>query len=449
VKWLIFALGLAGIFPLGTWLRQNPRILPKVMVVIGALPFVWGVLPKWKIALFGVPDWPGFAQGFDVSALDLILVAVFFSVPPKRRTRPSFGLTFAFYICAVLLSALQAPVPTATLYYVWQLVRMFMTFVVVSRACMDNALTNALLKGLALGVCFQAGVVGWQRFVIHYVQAPGTFTHQNMLGMAMHLVIFPFFSLALAGAKEWQPIVTPILGFAIIIFTTSRASIGFALLGFSFLSAVSLFRTWTARKARILMAAVAVLVLLTPIAYRQFTYRLHEVSLVEEGEGGRTELNTAAEMVLADYPMGIGANNFVVFSNMHGFYQRANVTDKNRTTFPHNIYWTTAAETGYVGLIALMVFLLRPLWIALLFGWRYRNDRRGDLLLGLATSLAIFYVHSYFEWSFLIDQVQYIFAINLGLIAALTRQLVNPSVLRPTIVNTMNPKTHDRPLVEA
>jgi len=186
VKWFIFALGFAGVFPLGVWLRQNPRILPKVITIIGALPFVWGVLPKWKIALFGVPDWPGFAQGFDVSALDLILVAVFFSVPPKGRNPLPFKHTFAFYIGAVLLSAMQAPVPTATLYYVWQLVRMFMTVVVVSRACLDNVLTNALLKGLALGVCFQAGVVGWQRFVIHYVQAPGTFTHQNMLGMAMN-----------------------------------------------------------------------------------------------------------------------------------------------------------------------------------------------------------------------------------------------------------------------
>ena len=145
MKWLILALCLASIFPIAGWLRQNPRTLPKVWMTIGALPFVWGAFPKREISIFGVPEWSGFTQGFDISALDLILVAAFFNLPRARHAALPFKLSFTFYTSAVLLSALQARNPTATLFYVWQLLRIFMTFAIVARACVDARLMSALL----------------------------------------------------------------------------------------------------------------------------------------------------------------------------------------------------------------------------------------------------------------------------------------------------------------
>jgi O-antigen ligase len=121
--------------------------------------------------------------------------------------------------------------------------------------------------------------------------------------------------------------------------------------------------------------------------------------------------------------MGIGANNFFVAAATRGYFERANVTVLSRNLIPHNAYWTAAAETGYMGLLALMTLLIRPLQLAFFCGWRNRNDRGGDLLLGLATSFLIVCIHSYFEWNFFLDQIQYVFAIDLGLIAGLTGQL--------------------------
>lgn len=403
------------------WLRTNKRYLPYVWMAAGATPFIWGVLPKREIAIMGVPDWPGFTQGFDVSLLDLLMVVLYLSAPRAKHTPLPFKISFFLYIGAVCMSGFQAGNPTATWYYVWQLMRMFMTYAVVARACADPRLTAALMKGLALGLCFEAGVVGWQRFVIHYIQSPGTFAQQNMLGLATHFAIFPFFALLLAGEKGWRPIVIPLLGIMIDIFTASRASLGFAGVGFTLLFLLSAVRKWTSKKARILLASALVLVLLSPVAIRQFDLRMDVFGTGEND--GRTALNNAAEAVLSDHPMGIGANNLVVFANVQGYYDRAGVGNKNDITFPHNIYWVTAAETGYIGIVALMIFLGRPLFFALACGWRNRQDRRGDALLGLATSLLIVYVHSYFEWIFLTDQIQYLFAINIGLIAGLAAQM--------------------------
>ena len=440
MKWAIFAIGLVGIFPMVGWLRTKKHYLPYVWMAVGAIPFIWGVLPKWEIAIMGVPDWPGFTQGFDVSLLDLLIVTLYLSAPRAKPTPLPFKISFFLYIGAVFLSGFQAANPTATWYYVWQLLRMFMTYTVVAKACADPRLTTALIKGLAFGLCFEAGIVAWQRFVIHYIQAPGTFAQQNTLGMAVHFVIFPFFALLLSGEREWRPVAIPILGTMIDIFTASRASLGFAGIGFTTLFLLSAIRKWTPRKARILLGSAVVLILLSPVAIRQFDLRMDVFGVGEDG--GRAALNNAAQAVLSDRPMGIGANNLVVFANVQGYYERADVGNKNGITFPHNIYWVTSAETGYFGIIALLVFLGRPLLLALSCGWRNRQDRRGDVLLGLGTSLLIVYVHSYFEWIFLTDQILFLFAIDVGIIAGLATQLGhfgatangqknNPSLRRP------------------
>ena len=425
MKWFFFALAVACVFPAAAWLRQNPRRLPMVITAIGALPFVWGIFPKREIAIFGAPGWPGYVQGFDVSALDLLILVVFLSHPRRRHAPLPFKFSFAIYIFAVLLSALQASVPVATFYYVWQLLRIFFMYAVLARACSERNAAEALLKGLAIGVCFVATVVFWQRFVIHYVQAPGTFTTQNMLGVALHFATFPFFSVVLSGKLDWLPTLVPVLGAMTDVFTASRASVGFAGIGYCFLFILSIVRRWTPRKTRVLLAAVLLLAVLSPLAYRQFSLRMSVYGI--EGYYGRSALIDSAAMILSENAFGIGANNYVVAANVRDYYARAGVGQMERNTFPHNIYWTTAAETGYFGFASFVVFLLRPLVMAFIRGWRYRKDQRGDLLLGLGTSLLIVYAHSYFEWIFLTDQLQYLFAIDLALIAGLTHQLASRS----------------------
>jgi hypothetical protein len=82
-----------------------------------------------------------------------------------------------------------------------------------------------------------------------------------------------------------------------------------------------------------------------------------------------------------------------------------------------------AAETGYVGLITFVLFLLRPMMVAFLCGLRHRGDPRGDLLLGLGVALLVVYVHSFFEWIFVTFHAQYMLAMEFGLVAGLAQQL--------------------------
>ena len=102
----------------------------------------------------------------------------------------------------------------------------------------------------------------------------------------------------------------------------------------------------------------------------------------------------------------------------------------------HNVYWLTAAETGYLGLISLVILLLRPMIVGLRCGWRNRGDERGDLLLGLGISLLTVYIHSFYEWIFITFQVEYIFAATIGLIAGLAQQLGYWSTAAQTVQRT-------------
>ena len=418
MKWAIFAFGLLAVIPLTAWLRQNPRNLTKAFIAIGALPYVMGAFPKYKIAIHGVPEWPGFTQGFDVSILDLVVLATYLSLPPARTSLP-FKFSFAFYTAVIFFSAFLAPVPVSTMYYAWQLCRIYLVYAVVARVCEDPERTVCILKCLALGLCFQGAIVFWQRFVLHFLHVTGSYPHQNTLGLVTHFAVFPFFALLLAGRREWQVAAIPAIGFIIDIITASRASLGLAAGGLSVMYLLSTFRQWTARKAMLLGAGLLVVALLTPLAYRQFELRINAMG---DPSYGRSELNDAAALVVSENPFGIGANNFVVVANLRHYYDRAFVGDLNRV-FPHNVYMTTVAEVGYIGLAAFLIFLFRPMVAAFTCNWRNRTDPRGDLLLGLGMSLFIVYIHSFFEWTFFHDLVQYLFAINVGIIAGVTQQL--------------------------
>jgi O-antigen ligase len=420
VKWVMFAVALAGILPLTQWMRRNPQQRPKIWVLMGCLPFLVTALPRLEIALIGWPDWPGIAKGIEFSALDVLALAIYFSLPPARHPLP-FRISMGFYLATVLLSAVQAAVPFATLFYAWQLARIFLVYAVVTKACGDERVVPSLLKGMAIGLCFEACVVIWERVGLGMIQATGTFGHQNLLGMVSHFVIFPFFALLLAGERGWWPAVTPLAGIIIAAFTASRATVGLVALGLAIVFVLSAARRWTAQKARVALISAIAIALLTPLALVSLETRFAAEPASDYDE--RAVLLSAAGKMLADNPMGVGANNFAVINNTRGYAEQAQMSWMTRAALVHNIYWLTLSETGYFGLVALLLLLVNPLIVALRCGWGNRGDKGGDLMIGFAATLLIIYVHSYFEWVLFTTQVQYMFAMTIGMIAGLAQEM--------------------------
>jgi O-antigen ligase len=425
VKWVLLTVALACVPLLADWIRRNPAVAPKVWMVIGFLIVQHSPLKLFMAVVAWAGMWPGYVLGLEVSLVDIVLLAVYLTLPRQRHWTPFIGL-FGFYLAAVLLSAFQANVPLAATFYAWQLLRIFFVSVVISRACAaDDRVPMALLKGMAMGLFVAAIEAAWQRFGLGIVQSTGSFAHQNSLGLVSHFIVFPFFALLLADARAKLPWFVSLAGAIVAVLTASRATVAVSGLGFVTLFMLSAVRKWTPQKTRVALIGTVALLAIVPLFLSSFESRfganVDEAFFATDGE--REILANVASMMLNDHLLGVGPNHYVNVANLEGYNARAGLAWTSNRAHVHNVYWLVAAETGYLGLVAFVLMLLRPLMVAFSCGWRHRHDVRGDLLLGLGVSLLMVYLHSFYEWIFITFQAQYIFAAVTGLIAGLAQQL--------------------------
>lgn len=423
MKWLVLVIALGAVLPVGLWLRGHPELRARCFLLVGLAPFFLSAIPGMDMAIVAWPDWLGFVHGYELTVLDLIVATLFVSLPRTPGSLP-FKIVFLLYFLAVVLSMLQAHVPLAASFYAWQIARIFLVYATIQRACADERVPSYLLQGMAVGLCFQAGVAIWQRFGSGLVQSPGTFVHQNALGFASHFVIMPFFALLLAGARGWLAPATLLAGIVIAILTASRGAMGLSALGLCLVFVISVARGWTRRKGAVALAGMALAVAAAPLAIASFEKRFAAVPLSTNYDE-RAAFEKAAAMIVAKHPLGVGANHYVYVAKNRGYSERAGVIpiEASRNAHVHNAYWLAATETGYFGLVALVLVLLSPLITAFGSGWRARGDMRGDLLLGFGVALVVVCLHSLVEWILFTAQVQYFLAIAMGIVAGLAQQL--------------------------
>ena len=414
--------------PLSMRLRRNPSDLLRIFALAAFLPFVLSTLhlfwafDNWK--------WVGYVKGGEVSLLDFIAVSIYLTLPRPEGRLP-FRWSMALYFAVTALSAIQAMVPVAALFYPLQLGRAFLVYVTVYRGvCADPRVPDSVLKGLAAGMFVEAAVAGWQRAGLGVLQTPGTFSSQNLLGLISQFVIFPFFAAMLGGRSGRLAPAVVAAGLVIAVLTASRGTIVLDCLGLATVFVLSALRQWTPRKTKVLWAGVAAMAVFAPLAASSLQQRFHSglnggpnMGLSEEDKTRLVFKKVAAQM-LSDHPMGVGANHFTVVANTEGYFSAAGeYWGASRASNVHNVYWLVAAETGYIGVVAFVAFLVHPLIAAFRCSFRHRRDPRGDLLLGLGVALLVVYIHSFEEWIFVVFESQYLLAIVIGLVAGLTQEL--------------------------
>jgi hypothetical protein len=424
VKWAALAFLLGAAIALAGWLRSNPRELPNMGVVMGFLPFIIGPL-HFYMAIVSWSEWPGYVKGIEFSVLDACALSLFIALPRRHHKTP-FRIPMAIYFIASLFSVLQSAAPMASLFYCWQLLRVYCTFYVVARACLIQYFTLNVLKGLAAGLILEAFVAAFERFILGDVQASGTEAHQNTLGLISHLIVFPMFALLLAKKTGWLPMVTVLAAVVVEIATTSRATLGLAVLGYLVLFLASALREWTRRKTMIICVASVLAVAMSPLVILSFNSRFAAETGLNPDYDERAAFEKAASMMLEDHPLGVGVNEYVVAVNTYGYNNRAGVVPvaSSLGANVHNVYKLVAAESGYFGLSAFLILLSYSFYVAISCGWRCAaRDQRGDLLLGIATGFIVFCLHCRYEWVFVTFQLQYVYAIDLGLVAGISQQL--------------------------
>jgi O-antigen ligase len=128
----------------------------------------------------------------------------------------------------------------------------------------------------------------------------------------------------------------------------------------------------------------------------------------------------AASMVISDYPLGVGANRYVVVANLGGYSARANLpwNQANRAAPVHNTYYLVTAEMGWLGLIAFMALLAAAIVTSIRVLRRSTPRFESEYVAGIATSFVMVAAHAYVEWVTMNSVIHVLFAINLGVVVA-------------------------------
>lgn len=425
MKYIALSIGILGILPLALFLRSNPWARNHFWVLLGVIPFITKVVPLFDVTLITWHEfWVGHVPGLQVSAIDLIAVAIYFTVSHRKNTI-RYHFPFLLYLVALSLSVFQADMPLGAIFSVWQFLRIYFLTAVIAKACTDETVPLQLLKGLAIGVAIQFVVVLYQKFGLKMIQPTGTFVHQNTLGLILHLAVFPYFALLLAGQRQLLNILTPMFGLVLTTLIASRAAFGVSGLGFAVTYLLSSLRQWTKGKALTGAAGLLTVVLCLPVAYMSFATRFEAAPLIEDVYDERAAFNRAALAMLDAHAFGVGANHYSYVGKNYGYSVRAGVVplEGSLNNIVHNAYYLNAAEAGYLGFFAFTLLILFPIWIALRYSWLARRDLRGDLLLGLGSAMAMVATHSLLEYIVVIKEVQYVLAITVGMTFGLAHQV--------------------------
>jgi O-antigen ligase len=404
---------LVGLCPLFVSYARQPRYQPAIMFALGALPFLLAPLHLY-VAPVSFPYWPGHTKGIEVSIVDALAIAVLVATPRRKKRVPGIWL-FIAYITIVAVSASWAIDKLAAIGFAAQLVRMLILLLAARRLSSNPNAFKAMVAGGVAALCIQLAYALQEHFS-GVLQATGTMGAQNLLGLVTNLIGIPALSLALARTRGWYAKLGPVMALAIDVLTASRATLAFGAAGMGALLVLSSIWRWTPQKRQIFALATLAAVVVTPVAIATIGKRAQSNN-VESSNAERAAFKQAAWMMIKDYPAGVGANCYVVISNIGDYATRAgvNATSGSRSTNVHDSYLLVTAETGIVSTILLVLFIASGIVKILRTAFRNRKDKRGEYLLGIGMSLLMVGLHLKYEWAFVMYPVQHLIFVFLGL----------------------------------
>ncbi len=307
MKYVVMGVAFAGVWPLYLIIQSSRFWSRNIWVVVGLLPFVATALSFSHASIISV-EWRGYASGVEIHWLDLVALALFFTL--KHRNPYFLHTPFILFTTAVGASVFQAEFQLPAFFSFWQILKAYFVAYVIARATVEEGVAVNILKGMAIGVIMQAVVVVSQKLGGGYVQPPGTFSHQNELGLSLHFVLYPIMTLWLLSAPGGIWLVASLAGPAVVALIASRASLGLSAIGLALTFVVQSWWNWNLRKTLAIASSGFLLAIFVPIAYKSFQARVSDNPILEDVYDERAAFARAASAILADHPFGIGANQY-------------------------------------------------------------------------------------------------------------------------------------------
>lgn len=419
MKWIVLG-GLLALVPVLTiLLRSKPNLLVHACFFMGLMVFFFD--PYLNIGPV-TWDWTGVIKGIEITIVDIIALSILFATRPVR-TPLSLKVGLGIYVLALIVSSLAADKFTAAVFYIWQFCRAIVVFLAVARAtAAQSGAPFALVAGIGSATVIEA-IVAAKQYLGGSLAAGGTLGHRNILGLTSHFAVMPAFALLLAGRRNLPAIAVVVAGAVIALTGGGRATIGLFGIGVMITAILSIRHKVTGRKSVMTGVAVVLLVLSAPAMMWAVGRRSLEARISSDDE--RAAMTSAARMMIADHPLGVGPNQYVMVANLGGYSERAGVAWNyaNRSAPVHNSYLLVWAEMGIIGLIGLLTMLVSIIIYGLRAMRRLAWDERSELMIGLLATVIVSGAHLAFEWLFMTNYVHYLMAMCVGALVGITATL--------------------------
>lgn len=407
---LLALLFVLAAFPAFLALLSSPSGKKWAFIALGALPLVYASL-NLDGSILSWPFWQGYSKGLIITIIDPLALAICLRCG-RGHASPPLVWAFVIYLICLLPGLLFVGNFTPGSFFFFQALRITLFFYAIYLAALSGQLLR-IAEGLAIAVIASGLFSGYQALT-GAGQAPGLLGHQNSTGLATNLCIPVLLSLGMRTKRRlfFAAVMAGAIG---AVAGGSRATIVF----FAFAVSLTIFatvlmkpssRTWmTAGLCALGLLAAA------PFAIQKLNERGDF-----EVDAERLAFEKTAELIIEDYPWGVGLNQYIGVANAGGYFDQAGVRwgREARSTSVHNVYLLIRAEAGLLGLIGLLTWLCGSLLFAALAMFRTTVALR-EVSVACGISLLGVALHSQYEWVLLTAAPQYIVAMVMGVAAAI------------------------------
>ncbi len=410
------------------------KIIAFLLIFLIIIP-IWSAIAakkrNWQIAAFvlmvfftctmqmihiaPLPDWRGSARGFAVTMVDIsasvMFLSIFFSKNTTKRFFPPGAWTYLIYYLFCILSVTNAIFIPQWGFEILKMFWMYVYFVAVYNFFLNHKDLWTLIYAICGTVFFMLLFALYQKYIQGgYYQIPSTMPHQNSL--SLYVALFGSILLGVMLNERVSQLKMAILGLGVLstlllsLFTYSRGGMLSYAMAISLVGLGSItLNGITKQKMSFIGAGVLAGAVLVAIAAPRIIERFTRAP--EASANTRVFLALAAERMANDYRFGVGANNFSAHSGPGGkyaleLYENTNpavAEEKPYGGIVETIYLLVAAECGWSGLAALMLWLFYYFVLSIWNTFYLRNAACFGISIGASCGLFANYSQSVIEWS--------------------------------------------------
>lgn len=384
------------------------------------------------INVMSMETYRGYDRGLEITLADIlclgIIIGMVFCAGNRMSWIPRNTIIMLVFWIIGMISVTRSEFKMAAVFTLWKFLRVYLVYFCITNFVRLSKDRPRELQGIWIGFLGIASVITIvalkQKYLWGLYRIHATFDHSNTIPLYLNMIIpivlmWGLSSPELGKVKRQLSIFAAFGMLFAVTATMSRAGIGLAVITIIAVLGLVSYREPSLQSCLTGAFVMIGLLIAGGFAADSLLDRFRNAPIASEE--ARDEFNIAAQQMAHDHFWGIGLNNFsyVLTERMEYREHLKVMANEEQAGVAHHIYWLTAAELGYPGLVIFTAILLRFLWSALMFGYSNRSFH-GNLALASASGQLALFASGFLEWAFMLTPVMMMFAVSTGLVTGLS-----------------------------